>query len=123
MESIGGIISGPDVVDAARELPKSTKHIQNLLRFSIERDVVLQPNPKKKGGYRSINWKRPTNIEALLMHVTGVEPEVECNYCNKNQGPFMNCIVSRDNTGNGACAACHYNSGSNRCSFFLGEQS
>ena len=73
-----------------------------------------------KGQYRTIQWQRAINHEAALLHVTGQPAPQPCISCDNGVGPFEGCIVA-DGITKGACASCHYNSESKRCSFRKGK--
>ncbi|KAL2134194.1 hypothetical protein VTI74DRAFT_815 [Chaetomium olivicolor] len=114
--AVGGLIFARDVMARCEAMFRKTQHVKQLLKLKPEQDLALNNLPHGEG-YRELNWKRAANLEAFLMQIMGNEAEELCQSCEKGNGPFKGCILSPTSCGNGACANCHYNSESTRCTF------
>lgn len=85
---------------------------------------ILLPKPRLRPVtmrvHKPINITRPVNLEAVLAQSRGVRAEHECGPCAKGNGPFTECVVVpgmlRD-----SCSNCHYNHGSQKCTFRAGK--
>lgn len=60
--------------------------------------------------------ERATNLEAMLLGITGDAADPECTTCQSGSGPFVGCFSVAGVAGN-SCSNCHYNSEGTRCSF------
>ncbi|KAK3364866.1 hypothetical protein B0T24DRAFT_491537, partial [Lasiosphaeria ovina] len=65
---------------------------------------------------KEIGWGCDTNVEAVLITMTGTVRNPPCQSCSDGSGPFTTC-VTHDRFGKGSCGGCHYNSDGSRCTF------
>lgn len=88
---------------------KQSAAIKTMLDEPMVRNAVLRDG-------KEIGWGRATNVEAVLITMTGTVRNPPCKSCSDGSGPFTTC-VTHDRFGKGSCGGCHYNSDGSRCTF------
>lgn len=66
--------------------PPKRGHFAALLSTPRSRDVLTRP------GVRFVA-DQPKKVRLLIVHMTGKEPPVPCNYCALGRGPFKKCVA------------------------------
>jgi uncharacterized protein DUF3716 len=75
---------------------------------------------RRRGGYRP---RKPVDVSAALVYVTGQVASSPCAPCQKKHGPWAECVVpppgaSSDNREAVCCANCMYQSQWHKCRFY-----
>ncbi|KAL1845930.1 hypothetical protein Daus18300_014406 [Diaporthe australafricana] len=106
-------------------LPSSAE-LSKLSRFAICLEAVLvqrpaQANSKPIRTAAAFNTKKPPNLLALFIQLSGQESKQSCRTCRQGHGRWDGCVVCSQpevqRFTEGACANCYYNGLGSKCSF------
>lgn len=73
-------------------------------------------DPIQRRQDQRLNIERRSNVEALLVQVTGELATRPCKNCHKGHGPWTQCVVY-DGQMCGSCSNCWFNASGSRCTF------
>lgn len=101
----------------------NTENLRTLSGITQKRELILRPgNPGEWSGTRLNKeiGESSRHVEAAATQIVGdYHKDIECEACEKEQGPFAHCVTFPGIPG---CANCHWAGSGQSCTIFAGAK-
>lgn len=108
-----GIDYGPSIRATMHARPRQSYNIRRFLEAAPLRPVRFRDEFINDA--KIVNVKRDSKANATLAHSSGPEQTVPCERCELGNGPFQECVASRNNVG--CCTNCQFDEAGPQCNF------